>query len=88
MDHKPLVTLLGPTKETPTLAASRLPRWALTLSQYKYQIEYRKTADHANSDALSRLPAGLDEKFDREERGADVSTVCALEVINQQLNPT
>ena len=87
-DHKPLVTLLGPTKGTPTLAANRLARWALTLSQYKYTIEYRKTADHANADALSRLPVGSDNKFDREERGADVSTVCAVEIINQQLNPT
>ena len=60
----------------------------LTLSQYKYQIEYRKAADHANADALSHLPTGMNDKFDREEREADVSTVCVVQVINQQLNPT
>ena len=87
-DHKPLIALLGPTKGIPTLAANRLARWALILSQYKYQIEYWRTADHANADALSRLPAGLDDKFDREEQGVDVSTVCAVRVIDQQLNPT
>ena len=59
--------LLGPTKGTPTLAANRLARWVLMLSQYKHQTEHRKTANHANVDALSRLPARLDDKFDREE---------------------
>ena len=88
VDHKPLVTLLGHTIGMPTLAANWLARWTLTLSQYNYRIEYRKTADHLNADALSRLPAGLNNKFDKEERGAEVSTVCAVQVINQQLNPT
>ena len=39
-DHKPLLALFGPTKPTPALAANRLARWALTLSQYNYTIEY------------------------------------------------
>ena len=55
-DHKPLLSLFGPTKATPQLAADRLARWALMLSQYEYTVEYRKTSDHGNADALSRLP--------------------------------
>ena len=58
MDHKPLIALFGPTKATTALAASRLACWALMLSQYNYSIEYRKTSDHGNTDALSRLPVG------------------------------
>ena len=55
-DHKPLVTLLGPKTGIPTLAAARRQRWALLLSGYQYDIEYRSTDKHANADCLSRLP--------------------------------
>ncbi|GFN76162.1 transposon tf2-9 polyprotein [Plakobranchus ocellatus] len=70
------------------LAANRLARWALTLSQYDYQIEYRKTASHGNADALSRLPAGADPSFDREETGADSTTICTIKMISSQIVPT
>ena len=55
-DHKPLTTILGPKTGIPSLAAARLQRWALLLSAYNYDIEYRNTSLHANADALSRLP--------------------------------
>ena len=60
-DHKPLTTILGPKKEVPPLAAARLQRWALILSAYKYDIEFRPTAQHANADGLSRLPLACAE---------------------------
>ena len=55
-DHKPLVTLLGPKTGIPPLAAARLQRWALFLSSHTYDIQYKRTHDHANADGLSRLP--------------------------------
>nr|KAG5696826.1 hypothetical protein BaRGS_030950 [Batillaria attramentaria] len=76
-DHKSLTALFGPKKGTPLLAANRLARWALWLNQFDYTIEYRKTADHGNADALSRLPSGRDIDFDREESGEDTDMVCA-----------
>ena len=45
-DHKPLVTILGPKKGIPTLAAARLQRWALVLAAYQYDIEFRSTKEH------------------------------------------
>ena len=55
-DHKPLTTILGPKKGIPPLAAARLQRWALQLSAYSYEIEFRPTGQHSNADRLSRLP--------------------------------
>ena len=75
-DHKPLTALFSQSKGTPLLAANRLARWALWLNQFNYTIEYRKTADHGNADALSRLPYGDDDNFDREESGEDIDMVC------------
>ena len=54
--HQPLLAILGPKAAIPTLAATRMQRWALILSAYDYQIEYRKSDEHSNCDALSRLP--------------------------------
>ena len=88
MDHKPLIALFGPHRAAPVLAANRLARWALMLNQYQYSIEYWKTSEHGNADALSRLPAEADTSFDGEEDEADVDVVCAIRTIGQQLNPT
>ena len=55
-DHKPLLAIFSPKSAIPTLAAARMQRWALVLSAYDYEIEYKRSEDHANCDALSRLP--------------------------------
>ena len=55
-DHKPLTTILGPKQGVPPLAAARMQRWALLLSAYSYDIQFRPTKEHANADGLSRLP--------------------------------
>ena len=55
-DHQTLTTILGPKKGIPSVAEARLQRWAILLSAYTYDIEFRNTATHGNADALSRLP--------------------------------
>lgn len=54
-NHNPLLAIFGPNRELPSLAASRLHRWAIFLSNFLYEIEYRNTHCHGNGDALSRL---------------------------------
>ena len=55
-DHKPLQYLLSESKQTPTHASSRIQRWALILSAYKYTIQYKPGKNLSHADALSRLP--------------------------------
>ena len=58
-DHKPLITLLSEYKATSAQASARIRRWSLTLAAYEYHITFRKTEEHSNADALSRLPLAV-----------------------------
>ncbi|CAC5392622.1 unnamed protein product [Mytilus coruscus] len=41
-DHKPLIGLFNENKCIPPMAATRIQRWALTLSAYEYKIVYKE----------------------------------------------
>ncbi|KAL6739958.1 hypothetical protein Aduo_013354 [Ancylostoma duodenale] len=58
-DHKPLLAIFGSKKGLPTYSANRLLRWSLILRGYDFTIEYRKTTNFGQADALSRLIAEL-----------------------------
>ena len=58
-DHKPLTGIFGSKKGVPSLAAARLQRWAIVLSAYRYDIQFKPTDAHANADGLSRLPLSI-----------------------------
>lgn len=56
LDNKPIMQIFSPQKGLPTLTATRMQHYAIFLEAYEFNTEYRKSADHANVDALSRLP--------------------------------
>ena len=86
-DHKPLLTILGPKKGVPTMAAARLQRWALNLSSYTYSMEFKYSKENATADALSRLPcpATADDFIIQSEFTCTVNHLQGLPVTAKQL---
>ena len=54
------------------MAAARLQRWAITLSAYQYEVEFRATDKHANADCLSRLPLQITTEEDAITKAASL----------------
>ncbi|XP_036845205.1 uncharacterized protein K02A2.6-like [Oncorhynchus mykiss] len=79
-DHKPLLAILGPKSAIPTLADVRMQRWALILLAYNYEIEYRRSSDHANADALSRLPCNSDTDSEDDRAVFQISLIDELPI--------
>ena len=55
-DQQPLHKLYAHDAGVPTTCSARLQRWALKLSQFKYNFVYSKGEDNVHSDFLSRFP--------------------------------
>lgn len=55
-DHMPLTSIFSPSRAIPATTAARLQRFALFLSGFNYDIEYKNTKRHTNVDGLSRMP--------------------------------
>lgn len=54
--HKPLLGYFKENKKIPEISSARIQRWAVILSAYSYQLEYREGRKNGNADGLSRLP--------------------------------
>ena len=87
-DHKPLLAILGPKKGIPPLAAARLQRWAILLSAYNYDIQFKSTSTHANADGLSRLPISDTMTTDQSVEVSlfNVAQINSLPVTAQQID--
>lgn len=54
-DHKLLTYIFNKKRGLPQVAANRTQRYALFLAGYDYTIQYIKSSNNQNADALSRL---------------------------------
>ena len=80
-DHKPLTSLFSPDRPMSATAASRLQRQALFLSEHSYSIQYKSTLQHANADALSRLPLEVEHKLKRSD-DTDVFMIKQVDILS------
>ncbi|GFW22067.1 retrovirus-related Pol polyprotein from transposon 17.6 [Trichonephila clavipes] len=79
-DHKPLVSIFAPNRSLPCLSATRMVHYALFLQVFSYTIKYRKTKNHGNADALSRLPLAVDKDCEYLTE-ADVTNISQVELM-------
>jgi hypothetical protein len=71
-DHKPLTVIFHQSKGISAHSAARLQRWALLLSGYSYEIEYKSSKENSNADAFSRLPLENDSHIE------DIDTISLI----------
>ena len=58
-DHKPLKHIFSENRGIPTMASSRVQRWALALGAYDFIVRYKPGDQNTNADGHSRLPLPL-----------------------------
>ena len=78
-DHKPLSTIFSPKSSLPALAAAQLQRWAIILSAYQYEVEFRSTTKHANADGLFQLPLEVTAEEDALTQAASLFNLHQIE---------
>ena len=75
-DCKLLTTILhthkGISATATATASARIQRWAVFLSGFSYQIEYKNTRAHANAAGLSRLPLNCTKEDEDHKDPADI----------------
>ncbi|XP_055915493.1 uncharacterized protein K02A2.6-like [Eupeodes corollae] len=76
-DNKPVSQIFSPKKGMPVLSATRMQHYAAYLQCFDYDIVFRRTEDHCNADAMSRLPIKKISKFTMDE--ADVLEISQIE---------
>lgn len=55
-DHQPLTIIFEARHHSSAVAAARVHRWAIFLSNYRFRIVHKPGAKISNADGLSRLP--------------------------------
>nr|XP_029714444.1 uncharacterized protein K02A2.6-like [Aedes albopictus] len=58
-DNQAVTKIFGEHKGLPVMSALRMQHYATYLQSFDYEIRFRKSASHANADALSRIPLKL-----------------------------
>jgi hypothetical protein len=79
--------IFGNRNGIPVHSDNRLQRWAATLLGYDFRIEYRKSKDFGQADALSRLISSH-SAHDKEVAGAALQADFDMDVLTSYLPVT
>jgi len=55
-DNRPFTRIFHQNNKLPAMTSARLLRYALFLSGFDYEVEYKKGSENVNVDCLSRAP--------------------------------
>ncbi|XP_055613887.1 uncharacterized protein K02A2.6-like [Uranotaenia lowii] len=79
-DNQAVSKIFNENKGLPVMSALRMQHYATFLQSFKYELRFRKSVDHANADALSRMPVKRsDPESDIEE--SDVVELNQIETL-------
>ncbi|XP_055614238.1 uncharacterized protein K02A2.6-like [Uranotaenia lowii] len=79
-DNKPVSQIFSESKGLPAMSALHMQHYAAFLQAFDYQIRYRRSSDHCNADAMSRLPLTVtDPKSEIDE--SDVVEVNSIQTL-------
>ncbi|XP_062699969.1 uncharacterized protein K02A2.6-like, partial [Aedes albopictus] len=86
-DNKPVSQIFSESKGLPTMTAMRMQHYAAFLQNFDYRIRYRRSSDHCNADAMSRLPvATTDPENEIEEPDAiEINSIQTLPLTVDEL---
>ncbi|XP_058448956.1 uncharacterized protein K02A2.6-like [Malaya genurostris] len=86
-DNKPISQIFSESKGLPTMSAMRMQHYAAFLLAFDYKIRHRRSSDHFNADAMSRLPLPrTDSESEIEEPDAvEVNTIQTLPLTVDEL---
>ena len=74
-DAQSVKEMFHPTKATAAVAALRIQRWGVYLTQFDYDLVHRSSTRMGIPDALSRLPIKSNDNFDLDEKDSSINIV-------------
>lgn len=87
IDNKALSQILNPAKGLSTLSLSRMQHYAIFLQNYDFIPKFRGSEQHANADAMSRLPLKGSSEITMDEIDClQVATIETLPITVEELS--
>ncbi|XP_055526941.1 uncharacterized protein K02A2.6-like [Wyeomyia smithii] len=87
-DNHAVTKIFSEHKGLPVMSALRMQHYATYLQSFDYEIRFRKSTDHANADAMSRIPVKLcgSENIIEESDVVEMNQIDTLPVTAEQLS--